>query len=278
MKRFILVFMAVLAFGTVGSAAQSGRSFEPYGHIERFSIASKATGRTYSIAIRLPEGYETSKEAYPALFLLDGDYAFDAAVALSSYMQRGEIRKHVTIGISYDVPFGDPLGARRTPDFTPPTRSGVMTKDAPAPYYLFLRDELIPEIARRVRIDSGQKTLWGYSLSGSFVTWLNYFDHSLFRNYILASPNWGEFGIQQRLVEGAVFRAPQQVTQKLFVSFDAEKEMPSPELVGQLRAFFDAGLPGYKVGYVFTHGETHTTAWFSTMPAALRFIYGPDGG
>jgi predicted alpha/beta superfamily hydrolase len=157
-------------------------------------------------------------------------------------------------------------------------QAGVMSRAAPAPYYLFLRDELIPEVARRVRIDAGQKTLWSYSLSGSFVTWLNYFDHSLFRNYILASPNWGEFGIQQRLVEGAVFRAPQQVTQKLFVSFDAEKEMPSPELVGQLRTFFDAGLPGYKVGYVFTHGETHTTSWFSTMPAALRFIYGPDGG
>lgn len=206
--------------------------------------------------------------------MLDGDYGFQPAVAISDYMQRGEVAPHLIIGISNDVPFGKPLAAARPPDFTPPTRDGVMTKDVTAPYYLFLKDELLPEIAGRVRIDPAQRTLWSYSLSGSFATWLNYYDPSLFRNYVFSSPNWGQFGIQQRLIEGAVFNAP-GADHRVFLSFDYGKEM-TPDLDTKLRAFAAGPLPGYKMTYSATRGETHTTSWFVTLPAALRFIYGPE--
>jgi hypothetical protein len=260
------------------SAAKKSTTFERYGHIERFKIASKATGRMYSIEIFRPASYDTSPHAYPALFVLDGNYAFDAIVALSSYMQRGEIKEHVIVGVSSDVPFGPPLAAVRTPDFTPPTKDGIMTRDAPSAYYGFLKDELMPEIGRRMRVEPDEKTLWGYSLSGSFVTWLNYYDRSLFRNYILASPNWGQFGIQQLLGEGKVFNAAGAVQRKLFISFDLNAEMPGvPDPEGRFRGFATPGAaPGYKVGYVLTRGETHTTSWFATLPAALRFVYAAD--
>jgi uncharacterized protein len=276
----LLAAPGLAACASLPSAApgpEAHTRFERYGHIERFTLASRATGDAYSIEIYRPPSYATSERAYPALFLLDGEYSFDAAVALSSYMQRGEIAEHVIIGVSFDVPFGPPLAEKRTRNFTPPTTNGVLNRDAPAPYYLFLRDELLPEIARRLRIDPEQKTVWGYSLSGSFVTWLNYYDPSLFRNFILASPNWGQFGVQQRLIEGVVFNAPGPVARKLFFSFDVEAEMQGiPEPENAIRAFVAAGLPGYQVGYVLTHGETHTTSWFATLPAALGFIYGVD--
>jgi hypothetical protein len=61
-------------------------------------------------------------------------------------------------------------------------------------------------------------------------------------------------------------------------SFDLDAEMPGitdPE--GRFRAFAAPGAaPGYKVGYVLTRGETHTTSWFAALPAALRFVYGTD--
>lgn len=192
------LLFAVLSLGACATApgAVEPLAFERYGHIERFALTSQHTNDTYTIEIYRPDSYAASQRAYPVLLLLDGEYAFDAAVALSDYMQRGEIEEHVIIGVSYGVPFGPPLAEKRTRNFTPPTTGGVLSRDAPTPYYLFLRDELLPEIDRRVRIDANEKTLWGYSLSGSFATWLNYYDPALFRNYVLASPNWGQFGIQ----------------------------------------------------------------------------------
>ena len=262
------------------AAAQPSQAvaFERYGHIERFDIASAATSRTYRIEIWRPAGHAASNTAYPALFLLDGHYAFDATLALSSYMQRRpnpDIAEHIIIGISSDVPFGPPLAAVRTPDFTPPTRDGVMTRDAPTPFYRFLRDELLPQVKARARIDPNEMTLWGYSLSGSFVAWLNGHDHGLFRNYIAASPNWMQFGILQRIQEGAVFNAP-GAEHKLFFSIDGVTEMPGvPDPDGYVRDFARAPMPGYKVGYALTKGESHSSSWFATLPAALRFIYGP---
>jgi predicted alpha/beta superfamily hydrolase len=286
MKRTVLqaaafaVFVASVSLtGLAAACAQTPASaapFERYGHIERFNIASAATGRTYRIEIWRPASYAASNRAYPALVLLDGNYSFDAAVALSSYMQRGEIKEHIIVGVSSDAPFGPPLAAVRTPDFTPPTKDGIMAKDPSAPYYRFLRDELLPQVKLKARIEPDEMTLWTYSLSGSFLAWLNYNDHALFRNYIAASPNWEQFGVLQRIQEGVVFNAP-GADHKLFFSFDGPTEMPAtPDPDGYLRAFVNAGLPGYKVGYALTKGETHTTSWFATMPGALRFIYGRD--
>lgn len=74
-----------------------------------------------------------------------------------------------------------------------------------------------------------------------------------------------------------VFNAPGSDARKLFFSFDVEAEMQGiPEPERAMRGFVDAGLPGYEVDYVLTHGETHATSWFATMPTALRFIYGRD--
>ena len=273
-------WMAALFVALVASAPAMAQTppapIERYGHIERFDLPSKATGRTYKIEIWFPASYAASTRAYPALFVLDGNYAFDPAVAISSYMQRGEIGEHIIVGVSSDVPFGRALAAVRTPDFTPPTKDGVLAKDPSAPYYRFLRDELLPQLKQKARIDPDETTLWSYSLSGSFLAWLNYNDHALFRNYIAASPNWDQFGVLQRIQEGVVFNAP-AADHKLFFSFDGPTEMKGiPDPDGYLRAFVSAGLPGYKVGYALTKGETHTTSWFATMPAALRFIYGPD--
>ncbi len=269
----LLAALGMQSSCATGSVAHSEDRFERYGHIERFAIASRSTGRRYTIEIYRPASYATSTAPCPVLFMLDGNYSFDAAVALSNYMQRDEIREHAIVGVSYDAPLGRDLGVLRTPDFTPPTQNGLMTFDQPVPYFLFLRDELLPEIGRRLRVAPDDTTLWTYSLSGSFATWLNAYDRSLFRNYIIASPNWGQFGIQQRLLEGVVFNAPGPIRRKLFISLDATTEIPA-DLEGPLRAFLDAGLPGYDVRYLLTRGETHTTSWFASLPTALRFIYG----
>ncbi len=273
MRYLMLALALMLAPAAVSAAAKPTPVYERYGPIERFRIASKQTGRTYTVEIYRPTGYDATK-AYPALFMLDGDYAFQPAVALSNYMQRGEIAPHLIIGISNDVPFGPELAAARTPDFTPPAKDGVVTRDVASPYYLFLRDELLPAVAKRVHVDPEQKTLWSYSLSGAFALWLNYYDPALFRNYIIASPN-SEQGLAELALGGKLFNAP-GADHKLFLSLDVGTELPSPEMEAQVRGLLDAGLPGYKSGYDFTHGETHTTSWFVTLPAALRFIYGPN--
>lgn len=248
---------------------------------EFFTLNAKATKDDYVVSISLPEGYLASSEAYPLLVVLDGEYAFNAVADISDYMQRdGAVRPYIVVGVSYGVGFGAPLAAKRSRDFTPPIdQQGVVAK-IPGGYYALLKRELLPAISERYRIQTDDITLWTYSLSGTFATWLNYYDRQLFKNYIIASPNLG-YGILEKLMAGKIFDADNAVPKKVFMSMDpSEVEDPqnyfkpnAPEITEPLRELIGK-FKGYEFRFYVTKGESHATSWLVALPSSLRFIFG----
>jgi predicted alpha/beta superfamily hydrolase len=212
----------------------------------------------------------------PMLVMLDGGYAFDATVQLSQYLQRDrEVGKYIIVGVSYEVDFGKPLAVERTRDFTPPVdASGSITREQTA-YYRFLRDRLLPRLQQRYQVDPTRRVLWGYSLSGSFAAWLDYHDPTLFDHHILASANLMEFGILQKLFAGQIFSSRQETPRKVFISYDA-REIPDPTLIESGRKLLANGamFPGHEIRLSITHGESHASSWFVSLPASLKFIFG----
>lgn len=243
---------------------------------DRFTLNSADGKATYVVDVWLPRSYEADTRPYPMLLMLDGHYAFNSAVQISDYLQRdGETEPFLVIGVSYDVPFGAPMAAERTRDFTPPVdEQGQIVRKETA-FYRFLRDRLLPELRTRYRIDPANRALWGYSLSGSFAAWLNHQDPSLFDHYIIASGNLMQFGLVQAIFQGQLFNAGEGHRRKVMFSFDTS-EVPDPQLVAEsqkLLARADA-FPGHTLRMFLTQGETHASSWFVALPTSLRFVFG----
>lgn len=275
----ILIAAAALGLISAALAADSGAAREA--RRETFSLRSKATNDEYTVRVWLPEGYRAGAAAYPLLLMLDGEYGFNSAVDISDYMQRdGVVRPYVIVGISYEVGFGPPLAAKRSRDFTPPTDANGIIKKAPAAYHTFLKEELLPALKARYRINAGDLTLWSYSLSGAFAFWLNYYDRALFNHYILASPN-AAYGILEKLMKGEIFDADEATTKKVIMSID-RGEIDDPdnyfkpnttEPTEELKQLL-AEFKGYQVRLHGTQGESHATSWFVSLPTGLRFVFG----
>lgn len=266
--------LAPLAFGADQAAARDSRR-------DTFSLRSKATGDEYVLRVSFPEGYHASSSAYPLLLMLDGEYAFHATADISAYLQReGAVRPYVVVGVSYDVGFGPPLAAKRSRDFTPPTDEAGVIKKAPAPYHAFLKEELLPALKARYRIQPGDLTLWSYSLSGALALWLNYYDRALFDHYLIASPNMS-YGILEKLMAGEVLHNAEGArAKKVMLSLDrSETADPdryfkpgSTELVDPLKQML-AQFQGYQVSFHGTQGESHASSWFVSLPRGLRFVF-----
>jgi Putative esterase len=243
---------------------------------DRFTLNSEDGKVTYVVEAWLPRGYVANPRPFPLLLMLDGDYAFSSAVQISDYLQRnGEVKEFIVVGVSYEVGFGKPLAVERTRDFTPPVDSERVIKKSETAYYRFIKDRLLPEIGQRYKIDPTQRTLWAYSLSGAFAIWLNYFDPTLFEHYILASANT-DFGILPKLFQGQIFNGAEYRGRRVLFSYDDPAEIPDPKILDdakKLLANKDV-FPGYEMRLFVTHGESHASSWFVSLPAGLRFVFG----
>lgn len=275
-RRSLFLFLyACLAcgLGSPGFCAQ-------YTHRDRFTLKSEDRKVTYVVNVWLPSGYKAASHPFPLLLMLDGEYAFNSAIQLSEHLQRnGEVAEFIVVGLSYDVGFGPPLAKERTRDFTPPVDAMGSIQKTETAYYRFIRDRLLPQLHKRYRIDPAQRALWGYSLSGSFTAWLDYFDPALFAHSIVASGNLIGFGIIPKLFQGQIFNAPGQGVRRVLISYDAS-EIPDPKIVEDGRKLLARKevFPGHEIRLLLTQGESHASSWFASLPASLRFVFGPGNG
>jgi predicted alpha/beta superfamily hydrolase len=252
---------------------------------ELFTLHATSTKDEYSVNVSFPKGYHSSSDTYPLLVVLDAEYAFNTVADISDHLQRGgAVRPYVVVGVSYGVGFGASLAAKRTRDFTPSIDKQRVVTKVPSAYYRFVKEELIPTLASRYRIQPNDITAWTYSLSGTFATWLNYHDRQVFKNYIISSPNL-EYGLLAKIMSGEVFTADDAIPKKVFLSMDpnevddpksyfkpnlTEINEPLQQLIGTFK--------GYEFRFFVTRGESHATSWLTALPTGLRFVFGKDSG
>lgn len=157
-------------------------------------------GQEYEIYISLPPEYNTSEDAFPVVYLLDGDLTFGLAYNTRTLMTFGkEIPPMILVGISYSDDFQN-IHKNRFRDFTPtkwPSEkifeiSGINNVDESGGADQFL-DFLVTEVKKYVnthyRIDTSSETLVGLSLSGLFATHTAMNHTELFDNYLISSPS-----------------------------------------------------------------------------------------
>lgn len=137
---------------------------------------------------------KTPQRAYPVLYVTDADYAFPVVRQISRRLnvEGPKVQEFILIGLSY-AKDDDAMMSRRR-DYTP-TAAGP--KDAPADavhgggaaYQTYLRDEVLPFVARRYRTDPQHRLFLGHSYGALLGAQILFTEPGMFSGYILGSPS-----------------------------------------------------------------------------------------
>lgn len=148
-----------------------------------FPLRSAATGTTYHIYVRYPEGYaDDPARRYPTVYLLDGDSAFPLLAPEHLFIHYDDkLPEAIIVGIAYGS-----FDNRRHFDFSPP--SGKPNEGGAPSFEEFLKAQLIPAVESRTRSDPSKRILVGQSRGGGFVFYSAFTDPDLFWGRIASSP------------------------------------------------------------------------------------------
>jgi predicted alpha/beta superfamily hydrolase len=138
-------------------------------------MPSKVLGEERTVLIHLPEGYETSKDKYPVLYVLGGS-AGALVEAVQATLQRG-VPSMIVVGIATT---GYRLNSNR--DLVPGGGS-----DGAEKYLRFISEELFPYVEQRFRVEN-HRTLYGASAMGVFVLYALLEQPDAFAAHIASSP------------------------------------------------------------------------------------------
>lgn len=191
-------------------------------------IRAKASGRDYEIFVKTPPGYDKPQNAgrrYPVIYLTDGPYTFQVASGISRVpFSQGLFDEFVIVGLSWAK--GDPPADSRRRDLTPwrdPRIKGE-TGGGPA-HFAFLKDEVMPLVEGRYRLDPAQRTLAGQSYGAIFGLWVLFHAPETFQNYILTSPSIWYAG-KQALKDEAAYAAGHKDLQATLYMATGSREHP----------------------------------------------------
>ncbi|MGC4121681.1 MAG: alpha/beta hydrolase-fold protein [Myxococcales bacterium] len=149
------------------------------GRTEEFSLRGVAVDDEFSIFVRLPAAYDEKPDArFPVVLQLDGNTPileeFDVTAGQASDLEAmGRIPPTIVVGIGYPYSAQESNKGRNR-DYTlplkhPDTMGGTTSGGAPQ-FLAFLRDELVPALGARYRIQGPEgRALFGHSLGGLFV-------------------------------------------------------------------------------------------------------------
>lgn len=173
-----LIVLAVILFCVSGLPQNSEREYKFFNSTEVL-YKSINVEDTFHIFISLPDGYNTTGERYPVLYLLDGDVSFGMGTSIARYLQvGGNIPELIIVGIGYG---SATIGRdKRNRDFKPSEGADNFLK--------FISEEVIPFIDSKYRTSPNERTISGYSLAGSFALYTLFTKPETFNRYIIGSP------------------------------------------------------------------------------------------
>ena len=203
-------------------------------------VFSNTVNDRFKVDVKLPDTYYDSTKTYPVLIVLDGDLLFPISLGATHYLESGNhLPEMIIVGIGYGA-FEWFNGNNRSRDYTAHPTEGRPYEGGAEVFLEFLKDELIPHLSHKFRIDESRLVLMGHSLGGQFVVNAFLSEPSLFKGYIASSPNiamwqdyfWNTLEVNREKIN--------QTSNKIFISV-GEKEVkeiylqPIDQLVNNLK-------------------------------------------
>ena len=134
---------------------------------EERTFSSNIRGRDYHLSIALPESYNTSTQAYPVIYVLDGDFNFGVAAGLTRFSNAfRKVPELIIVGIGYDMETSEQFAQLRDLDFDIPGVPGASPDSVSNLFLEALTQEIIPLINANYRTIPSDRCL------RLFVEWL----------------------------------------------------------------------------------------------------------
>uniref|UniRef100_UPI0040494EE6 alpha/beta hydrolase n=2 Tax=Gelidibacter sp. TaxID=2018083 RepID=UPI0040494EE6 len=169
MKKIICTLLLCV----VGNMMQSQAIYERFNSVK--------LGEERQIKILLPRGYD-SKDAkkYPVIYVLDGDYMFEAVAGNADYYAYWEdIPDVIVVGVNQvDSRFDDSMYSEQN---SLPIEKG-------ASFFEFLGMELVPHINKTYKTELF-KVVVGHGETANFINYYLLKDNPVFQAYIAISPD-----------------------------------------------------------------------------------------
>ena len=243
-------------------------------HTHRRTLASARVGIDYAVSVWLPESYATGQKSYPVVYLLDGNFMFGLATDETHILMEGnEVPDLMIVGIGYDIASYADWITHRNRDYTP-----IPNPDQPgeggAPRFLeFVETELIPFIDSNYRTNPTDRTLFGYSLGGSFVLYALLKQPALFQRYVAGAPylGFGDRVMFQYETQLARSRSSLPVKLAIFVG-ELDDFRPIVEAFSTLLR--NRNYEGLELKTFVLDGETHFSGPASTYIRGLKALFG----
>lgn len=239
-------------------------------------LSSTHTGRDYHLYVGLPGGYAESTEAYPVLYLLDGQWDFKMLMSIYGGLRYDMfVPDMIIVGITYGGEHPD-YDALRAIDYTPTQEEGREgTGEAPK-FLAFLKEELIPFIEENYRADPDDRALGGSSFGGLFSLYALFHEPDLFQRHICTSPaaSWDD-DISFRY-EQDYFAKRKDLPVRLFLSAGGLEHPqwmvePMQRMAKQLETRHYKGL---QLTSMVVAGERHSGVKPEAFNRGLRAVFG----
>jgi predicted alpha/beta superfamily hydrolase len=245
-------------------------------------ISSTKVDQEFHISVALPATYVEGDQAYPVMYVLDGNFFLGTVTEAYRAMDFfNELQEIIIVGVGYPdiVTFKSGMGVR-TRDYTPTNCGWYETKYAPpgsnAPRFVgegeateflqFLSEELVPYINTTYRTLPEENALLGFSFSGLFGLFALFKQPSTFKRYCVGSPSlWWD--------SHAIFDFEQEFASKdedlnawLFMSIAGdEPDFFISDMYKMAHTLKDRKYPSLKIVTHYFNGENHP----SVIPAFI---------
>lgn len=216
--------------------------------IATLDLESIATGRTYRVWVRTPDG-DPPADGWRVLLVIDGNHVFPLAAAIAPLLAAPGQGSMMVVGVGYPTDDAASPMALRTRDLTPEAPVSAIRRfpgsppprqedyGGAAPFREFLAGELRPAIGAGYGAHASDWTLYGHSLGGLFVLDTLFGAPASYKRFVAASPSiwWngravlaGEHGFSVRMARGAA--APDVMLSVGGLEEEPPTTSPSPEI------------------------------------------------
>jgi uncharacterized protein len=241
----------------------------------RLQIESKVLGETRTILVHTPDSYATGTQAYPVLYMTDGDRQIAHTVATAEFLAReGRMPDVITVGIS---------NTDRTRDLTPTRVESVEqngqtvrfpTSGGGEKFLTFIATELIPHVEKTYRTRP-YRVFAGHSFGGLFALQSLFSRPRLFNAVLAVSPAliWDDRWVIKRATE--LVNNQRELNTTLVFTVGDEGEALDREF-RDLEALLKQKAPqGFEVEAIKFADEDHGSVVMPSHYAGLRRIFAP---
>ena len=155
---------------------------------EERTLFCPSLGREDHLSVALPNNYAQSTQAYPVIYVLDGDLFFGMAAGLTPLNGWfAAAPEAIVVGIGYGMESYDQWVQLRERDFKIPEVRDAPPDAAADVFLAALTEEMIPFIEANYRTIPSDRCLYGYWSSGFFVLYALFHQPDAFQRYLCGS-------------------------------------------------------------------------------------------